>query len=1284
MIVCFATLVNFHIFCKAHKIMFIKPTTPNDNSTCPSPCYTLLQLYDKHVDNGSFIDSNTTLYFMGGEHTIELQKPGHLVIKDITNLALLNSDPYGAKIVCEMQSFGLAFLNITNLTLRNIVLSNCGTKLSMQLAQDALARQTDQMMKISNQPKAALFAVNVFSLTMIAVEVSNSSGHGFLGMNIIGNSQILYTIFRENNINSYSHCWSQYLTQSEAVDCGGGNVLLLYSDTHMCPRVPVTFNLTVNYSLFVKGVDFVEGVYIPQRSLLGSGLGIGMYQLTYGVKVTLTESTFSGNSAVSHGANLFFGLYHTVVNSSVVIKNCSSTFGNQLFQPPSEPGVYSTGLYPGLKLIHGIFDPRNVSRCNQPRLNTNEVKREEILYIEKCVFENNFGGGLLIQFASGFQLGARPVTHTAIINNSLITRNSGSIIAHPFFTLWALETIRTAKHAELVIENSQFEYNSDTQNLDVLGKLDLPFSGASETYQMLTNLKFTSMNNVTIRNCTFLGNAFSPIQSIDSYIYFEGHNSFIDNEAFFGGAMYLSKDSIAYLGPSTKLYFENNHAREKGGAIYVVDRGLDTDHLCPIQILDPVGTSYGDLETEMIFTNNTAVYAGDAVYGGDVQYCNAPAPSAFLYNFTTSVKGKYVFDFIGNFTGQPQSNSVVSSDATRLCYCIQNIVDCETTNKTLTKYPGQLFVESLVGVGQMGGHSPTIITAVTSAGVKLGSVGRECGVFLGRTADTDVTFEAIFFVDKVSKSSVYLALTILLIPCPVGFELNNSTKVCDCAVSLKKRNITQCDIDTGNITRLPPYWLSNYSDYLLLHDHCPYDYCTPTPVQIKMQEPYISEQCAFNRTGTLCGHCKEGFSLVFGTSRCLRCSNNFLALLVAFTVAGIALVVFLYLLDMTVTIGTINGLIFYANIVKINEAIFFPPGDNSALKVFVSWVNLDLGIETCFYDGMDPYAKTWYQFIFPLFMWLILVVIIASARRSITVARVFGNHAVPILATVFLLSFTKLLRVIITSLSLTTLHYPEGTRALWLYDGNIEFGKQKHAALLIIALFFLIALVPYTLLIASVQLLRKWSHITCLKWVSKCMPIFDAYLGPYKDKYGYWTGLLLVVRVALVLVFVFNIFGDPAVNLLIIILIVLPLIVLNLGQGGVYKKNYLTALEISFMVNLVLLAVVTGFVRQTGGNQKVAVYISTSIALATFAVILIHHIKMKVEDRYKSWKDSKNYRLLQELPLNESDDSGNDVEPNDIEHKPIESVVDVCALQKSSDIESSASQMKPTVNAVCV
>ena len=77
------------------------------------------------------------------------------------------------------------------------------------------------------------------------------------------------------------------------------------------------------------------------------------------------------------------------------------------------------------------------------------------------------------------------------------------------------------------------------------------------------------------------------------------------------------------------------------------------------------------------------------------------------------------------------------------------------------------------------------------------------------------------------------------------------------------------------------------------------------------------------------------------------------------------------------------------------------------------------------------------------------------------------------------------------------------------------------------------------------------------------------------------------------------------------------LLVLNLAQGGVYKSKYLIALEISYILNLILLAAATMLVKLTRGSQQYVVYISTSVALLVFAATLICHVTSRVKDCIK-------------------------------------------------------------------
>ena len=189
--------------------------------------------------------------------------------------------------------------------------------------------------------------------------------------------------------------------------------------------------------------------------------------------------------------------------------------------------------------------------------------------------------------------------------------------------------------------------------------------------------------------------------------------------------------------------------------------------------------------------------------------------------------------------------------------------------------------------------------------------------------------------------------------------------------------------------------------------------------------------------------------------------------------------------------------------VGANRNIFFPPGEESVLTVFIAWLNLDIGIQTCFFEGMDAYSKTWLQFAFPVYIWLLVLLIAVSSHYSSTVAKLIGStNPVSILVTLFLLSYTKLLRTIIAAFSFTTLEYEnDNTQVVWLYDGSVAYLAGKHIALFLISLVvFLVLFVPYTLILLLGQWIQARTNCGCVS--RSCylrMNFFlDAYHAPYK------------------------------------------------------------------------------------------------------------------------------------------------------------------------------------------
>ena len=326
---------------------------------------------------------------------------------------------------------------------------------------------------------------------------------------------------------------------------------------------------------------------------------------------------------------------------------------------------------------------------------------------------------------------------------------------------------------------------------------------------------------------------------------------------------------------------------------------------------------------------------------------------------------------------------------------------------------------------------------------------------------------------------------------------------------------------------------------------------------------------------------------------------------------GVALVLMLFVCKLTVARGTLSGLVFYANIIGVNRVAFIPVESTNPFNVFVAWLNLDFGIETCFYNGMDAYNKAWLQFVFPVYIWLIVGLVITFSHCSQRFANLLGNNPVSALATLILLSYTKILRTLIAVINITYLEYPYYNKGVWLYDANIDYLSGKHIPLFIVAvLVFFFLFLPYTLLLLFGQWLQAISHLRLFSWVnsSRLKPFMDSYHAPYKAKHRYWPGLLLMLRFALLLVFALNTEHDTSTYLLTVLVVTGVLHLWAWVSGGVYRNWCLDALEGSFTLNLIILAAATYHVKLTGGDQLAVGYTSVSIAFVTFTGILVYHI----------------------------------------------------------------------------
>ena len=773
-----------------------------------------------------------------------------------------------------------------------------------------------------------------------------------------------------------------------------------------------------------------------------------------------------------------------------------------------------------------------------------------------------------------------------------------------------------------------------------------------------------------MNGCKFFKNHITSIWALKSNVTFSGELTFSNNIAYAGSAFILTQDSILNVEENSRVFFYDNHVTFAGG-VFVVSAGINyhVDHLPNYQVYGVyrdalytlrsvcfIHTEGNRNQPNFIFSNNSAGIGGDILY--------------VVQGVLALDKKWNCLDSFKNISNISETGmSLISSDPSRVCICNPTgIPNCTIlVDPTLSSiYPGQTISVSVVVVGQEYGTVSGSVYAqfllnspddkdTTNLGTSqtLQSVGQySCNILnytiysnLSETVLVLTAHERVVsdlsstdFIEKsltvwehyynISENNnpllythIPVFLEIFIHPCPLAFDLTNEVPFkCDCNKLLQETPSVRCFIQENRVERSGLIWVGvtdnkyGSNGTVAISEYCPLNYCIKESSNITVSEP--DSQCNYNHSGVLCGGCQSGLSLALGSAQCMHCSNQFLFLIIPFAVAGPALVGFIKLFDLTVSQGAVNGLIFYANIIQANQDIFLPWKGTHPMGVFIAWLNLDLGVETCFFYGLDAYLKTWLQFVFPLYIWSIAGFIIILARYSDKFAKYMGNKSVPILATLILFSYAKLFRTIITALSKSTLHMPRlQSNVVWSADGNVDYLGPKHTPLFVIAVMLLFFVwLPYTFLLFLGQWLHKCNSRPINKLLIMLKPFLDAHYGPLKGKHHYWFGALHIVR-AIILLISALIPADHssivAISILVASVVLMPL------ACTVYQITATSIFEVFFFMNLALTAGVNFYTTIERNDAYKAPYILIGFAFLQFIAIIMFQIFNFAKKRFR-------------------------------------------------------------------
>ena len=1171
--------------------IIIIPTFSHDPVNSSSNEYHTL---DEWIINSSskLFASNTKVVLLSGVHEVSSSQ-SYVEISDVHSLTITGQNSDNTHITCNTK-FYFHFMFARNIKLSNFTITNCAYMLEYMTYGD--------VQLLSTLYQAARVETSEFSFVF-----SDSDNIAVEGISILEKGGVFIHHTDSNQVQSQSHEMLLYST----VDFLNNNISIM-SGAGLCFVIPKyilkpVMNLTITNN--TSNACFL--VKILSSSKVKADLRIINLKI-WNPKCEL------------------FDVLSAEVLRNVHLENITVHYGKHSHETYFSVTAQSVAIFGNLFINYNKFG-RTMIACTESNITVNpgssvHIANNDIQW--KVTFIN-----LLYILLS-------PQSHLTIQNSTLVF-DSNKVTRGRIFQV---------EGGRITTSASRLTF---TNNL--CGPSDKDEALQTTVFMLQTTKMELIRSKILFENNTASGLSAGITLIKGSNIYCVlCELKFLGNRGGDGGAIsFYGKSQIRFARQTCScIILENNWASGKGGGIYVEDS--DYMNLQDMVRFYDYGYSgdytfnekYGNITT--YFNGNHAEVAGNDLYGGWIDQRTF---------FKETIWPVQSYDF-----------QAIASDPIRVCICVNSSVQCSIIDHVTQAIPGEVLSLDLVAVGQRYGIVPSKVL-ISPSGSKSSSVDKQ-GVYTVERKCSELRIpiksnksilvlqlfpegssERINRIGWSAKQSIMftayrdiftqLNVIIHIKDCPLGFKLDNSIGTCVCLESGENPRFT-CNISSFEIIIPQQKWINatfihvvaNKTYGVIVHNHCPYDFCKSVrgAQSIKLEHP--GDQCSYLRSGILCGKCQSGLSNILGSSNCRECSSYWLlAVIPGVALAGLLLLLFLTVLNLTVSDGTINGVIFYANIVRANQAILITQNSlmHSFLRYFFAWINLDLGIETCFYNGFDAYAMTWLQFIFPMYIWSIMSVIIVCSHYSTTVSKLSGNNAVSVLATLFLLSYTKILRTVITVFSSTTLEYPDGfSKRVWLYDGNVEFLKGKHIPLFIMAMFTLLVLsIPYTLSLVMLQWLRKISHYRILFWVGTLMPIFDSYVGPYKYKHCYWTGLLLLVRVAILLVLSLNQSNNPAHNFTAIGCIMFFLLAYLSFFGGVCRTKIVNILEIVMILNLGLLSFATLHNLQTLGSSTFIANTSTGITFTLFSLIVLCHawqrlISTQTGRNIKSWIGKKN------------------------------------------------------------
>ena len=1011
---------------------------------------------------------------------------------------------------------------------------------------------------------------------------------------------------------------------------GGG----IYAETNCTITSEGNSNMIFNSNIAVHGA----GVYLVSNSYLF-------------IKES-SEMMMLENKATENGGGIYSQANSQVLfdsNFSIIFNNNKATQGGAIY---SIEGSNVTFQSP----VTITFNQNEASRYGGSLYlednSTVKFERDSTVTYYKCKASNGNGGAIyctdnsvvLIQEMSNVTFNENMATNGGALNFQF----ESSIVFHN-------NSLATFNNNTATTSGGAIHFETNSQGI---------FEGTA-------SLSFFSNSATKSGGAMYLGNNVSL--SFDNGNPINTSKMFSKNSAETGGAIFLINSEIEF--DNNSVIFDNNTARQDGGAIYSDQSNLSFNNDCNIKFSNNRaneygGAIYGIFATEMDdnamnidstnikFEKNDARIAGDSIYINLPQECEQEClNSSILGNVNDIIK--HIITSPNELKLYAPTRCIDTDNEECQVYYIDNIMlgqeipldacmyDYYNKEAELAQFLVSAYSNGSESVGNdnenftLGLNTTTISCNHTVPDIRINAAIKD-----KPKLPHNYTLNFNLFASRFSETKmVFAELTVELSECHEGFYYDEGALACQC---YDTGNIVICTGTSSTIRR--GYWFGEVNGNSTVA-FCPINYCNfsccETSNGFYQLSPTRENQCRLHRIGAACGKCEPGYTLPYDSPDCIEasdCTTTNISLAVTLTVIyWIVLFVLVFILmHFKVELGYLYGVTYYYSIIDImlSQNLQLSNGFFKVVNILSSVAKVTpqfLG-QFCLFKEMSGIDQQFIHYVHPVAFSLILVMIIMLAKFSGRLTEFISRAIIPIICFLLLLSYTS---IATTSLLLMRPLMFEGIDKVYTYlSPDLEYFHGHHLGYTILAIVSTIAIVIFLPALLSLEpYLNRYINFVKVK------PILDQFQGCYKDKYRSFAAYYMICRLVIITLIIANSSSDNFViqYSLIAVCVIIALVHLLIRPYSQLVLNVFDGIVLHIMILVAVIPFVRHYDNSDSNSATILAYILVLLPLTIFIAM---EISINKESIKKMIQTIKSFKLKKEKSKNR-----NEIPLNDVNHE---------------------------------